>query len=227
MPRSSTCRTKSASTRSATAPSRCGARSRTPRSGSTWRWSTPGVGTARRPIALRVARGDVLIGPDNGLLVPAAERLGGVVEARLLENPAYRLPLVTSTFHGRDVFAPAAAHLARGASLRVPGQRDRRRARRVADPRGHGRRWPPGDRGDLRGHVRQPQAVRAGGRRPRCDGRRSGRGGVRGRDRRGGACSRCRGHERSGSSGPASRCCTRTRTGGRASRSTGDQRPLR
>ncbi len=81
----------------------------------------PGVGTARRPIALRVARGDVLIGPDNGLLVPAAERLGGVVEARLLENPAYRLPLVTSTFHGRDVFAPAAAHLARGASFESLG----------------------------------------------------------------------------------------------------------
>ncbi|HEY4189619.1 MAG TPA: SAM-dependent chlorinase/fluorinase, partial [Candidatus Limnocylindrales bacterium] len=81
----------------------------------------PGVGTARRPIALRVARGDVLIGPDNGLLVAAAERLGGVVEARLLENPAYRLPVVTSTFHGRDVFAPAAAHLARGASFESLG----------------------------------------------------------------------------------------------------------
>ena len=81
----------------------------------------PGVGTVRRPIAIRVARGDVLIGPDNGLLVPAAERLGGAVEARLLENPAYRLPLVTSTFHGRDVFAPAAAHLARGSSFESLG----------------------------------------------------------------------------------------------------------
>jgi S-adenosylmethionine hydrolase len=77
----------------------------------------PGVGTARRPLAILTGRGDVLIGPDNGLLLPAAERLGGVVESRELQNPAYRLPVVTSTFHGRDVFAPAAAHLARGASF--------------------------------------------------------------------------------------------------------------
>src|SRR4051794_16790834 len=74
----------------------------------------PGVGTARRPIAVRVGRGDVLIGPDNGLLMAAAERLGGIVEARELAETAYRLPVVTSTFHGRDVFAPAAAHLAAG-----------------------------------------------------------------------------------------------------------------
>jgi hypothetical protein len=74
----------------------------------------PGVGTARRPIALRVARGDTLVGPDNGLLAPAAARLGGIVEARELVNPAYRLPIVTTTFHGRDIFAPAAGHLARG-----------------------------------------------------------------------------------------------------------------
>ena len=136
----------------------------------------PGVGTARRPIALRVARGDVLIGPDNGLLVPAAERLGGVVEARLLENPAYRLPLVTSTFHGRDVFAPAAAHLARGASFESLGSAIADELVASPIPAAHGRRRRPGDRGDLRGHVRQPQAVRAGRRRPRGDGRRSGRG---------------------------------------------------
>ena len=46
----------------------------------------PGVGTARRPIALRATRGDVLVGPDNGVLVPAAKALGGIEEARLLEN---------------------------------------------------------------------------------------------------------------------------------------------
>jgi S-adenosylmethionine hydrolase len=74
----------------------------------------PGVGTARRPVALRVARGDVLVGPDNGLLLAAADRLGGIAEARELTNPEHRLPVVTSTFHGRDIFAPAAAHLARG-----------------------------------------------------------------------------------------------------------------
>ncbi|MGH2407490.1 MAG: SAM hydrolase/SAM-dependent halogenase family protein, partial [Candidatus Limnocylindrales bacterium] len=77
----------------------------------------PGVGTERLPIAIRVARGDVLIGPDNGLLLPAAERLGGVVTAHVLENPAYRLPVVTTSFHGRDVFAPAAAHVVLGVPL--------------------------------------------------------------------------------------------------------------
>jgi S-adenosylmethionine hydrolase len=77
----------------------------------------PGVGTSRRPIAVRVARGDVLVGPDNGLLLPATERLGGIAEARELANEAYRLPVVSSTFHGRDVFAPAAAHLAAGVAF--------------------------------------------------------------------------------------------------------------
>ncbi|XVQ13094.1 SAM hydrolase/SAM-dependent halogenase family protein [Spirillospora sp. CA-255316] len=77
----------------------------------------PGVGTPRRPVAIATGRGDVLIGPDNGLLLPAADRLGGATGARLLENPAYRLPAVSSSFHGRDIFAPAAAHLAAGAEL--------------------------------------------------------------------------------------------------------------
>jgi S-adenosylmethionine hydrolase len=81
----------------------------------------PGVGTERRPIALRVHRGDVLIGPDNGLLLPAAERLGGVVDARLLAAAAYRLPFVSSSFHGRDIFAPAAAHLATGVHFAALG----------------------------------------------------------------------------------------------------------
>ena len=75
----------------------------------------PGVGTDRRPIALLTARGDVLIGPDNGLLLPAARRLGGVTEARAIENRAWLLSATSSTFHGRDIFAPAAAHLATGA----------------------------------------------------------------------------------------------------------------
>ena len=81
----------------------------------------PGVGTERRPLALRVHRGDVLIGPDNGLLLPAAERLGGVVGARLLAAAAYRLPVVSSSFHGRDIFAPAAAHLATGVPFAALG----------------------------------------------------------------------------------------------------------
>jgi S-adenosylmethionine hydrolase len=74
----------------------------------------PGVGTARRLIALHVGRGDYLVGPDNGLLVPAAAALGGMVGARALENRALWLPSVSHTFHGRDIFSPVAAHLATG-----------------------------------------------------------------------------------------------------------------
>lgn len=74
----------------------------------------PGVGTDRRPIGLRTARGDVLLGPDNGLLLPAAERLGGITDQRLLANRAWMLPATSSTFHGRDIFAPIGAHLALG-----------------------------------------------------------------------------------------------------------------
>ncbi|HST25282.1 MAG TPA: SAM-dependent chlorinase/fluorinase [Gaiellaceae bacterium] len=74
----------------------------------------PGVGTARRPLALESGDGRLYVGPDNGLLVPAAERLGGIIGAWELENPAYRLATVSRTFHGRDLFSPAAAHLASG-----------------------------------------------------------------------------------------------------------------
>jgi S-adenosyl-L-methionine hydrolase (adenosine-forming) len=74
----------------------------------------PGVGTARRPIGIRTHRGDALIGPDNGVLLPAAATLGGIVEVRLLANPELMLPHTSSTFHGRDVFAPMGAHVAAG-----------------------------------------------------------------------------------------------------------------
>jgi S-adenosylmethionine hydrolase len=77
----------------------------------------PGVGTERRPIAIRTARGDVLIGPDNGLLIGAAERLGSTLDVHLLEAPEFRLPVISTSFHGRDIFAPAAAHLANGVEL--------------------------------------------------------------------------------------------------------------
>jgi S-adenosylmethionine hydrolase len=73
----------------------------------------PGVGTVRRPILLVTPSG-LLVGPDNGLLLPAAEALGGVLTVYELSEPRYRLPVVSTTFHGRDIFAPAAAHLATG-----------------------------------------------------------------------------------------------------------------
>lgn len=74
----------------------------------------PGVGGDRRALALRSGDGRLHVGPDNGLLLPAAERLGGVAEAHELENAAYALTPISKTFHGRDVFAPAAAYLASG-----------------------------------------------------------------------------------------------------------------
>jgi S-adenosylmethionine hydrolase len=77
----------------------------------------PGVGGDRKPLALRGAGGRLFVGPDNGLLLVAADRLGGVEEAVELVEPAYRLEPVARTFHGRDVFVPAAAHLAVGVRL--------------------------------------------------------------------------------------------------------------
>ena len=76
----------------------------------------PGVGSHRRPLALRDAEGRLYVGPDNGLLLPAAER-AGITDAHELANPAFALETVSRTFHGRDLFAPAAAHLARGISI--------------------------------------------------------------------------------------------------------------
>ncbi len=76
----------------------------------------PGVGTARRGLVVRGGDGRLYVGPDNGLLVPAAEKLGGLEAAWALTNTAYMLEPVSHTFHGRDVFAPVAAHLARGIS---------------------------------------------------------------------------------------------------------------
>jgi hypothetical protein len=74
----------------------------------------PGVGGSRKALALRDTGGRFYVGPDNGLLVPAAEKLGGISAAWQLTNSAYMLRPISRTFHGRDVFAPAAAHLASG-----------------------------------------------------------------------------------------------------------------
>ena len=77
----------------------------------------PGVGTARRPLVLRDREGRLYVGPDNGLLLPAVDRHGGVDAAHELANPEYALETVSRTFHGRDLFSPAAAHLAAGVPL--------------------------------------------------------------------------------------------------------------
>ena len=76
----------------------------------------PGVGGPRRALALTDRDGRSYVGPDNGLLLPAAER-AGIAEAHEIVNPAYALETVSRTFHGRDIFAPAAAHLANGVPL--------------------------------------------------------------------------------------------------------------
>jgi len=72
----------------------------------------PDVGASRRAVALGLADGRFLVGPDNGLLWPAAEEHGGVLEAVELTRSPLRLAHVSATFHGRDIFAPVAAHLA-------------------------------------------------------------------------------------------------------------------
>ena len=83
----------------------------------------PGVGTDRRGIAVAAGEeGRILVGPDNGLLTPAAERLGGAAEAVDISLSEFRLEPVSATFHGRDLFAPVAAHLAAGAALADAGE---------------------------------------------------------------------------------------------------------
>src|SRR3989449_9062309 len=75
----------------------------------------PGVGTSRRGLAV-VCEGAIFVGPDNGLLMPAAKRMG-IKDVRELSNPAFWRHPVHPTFHGRDVFAPVAAHLTMGAKV--------------------------------------------------------------------------------------------------------------
>ena len=75
----------------------------------------PGVGTVRRPIALRSA-GRFFVGPDNGLFSYVLNE-GGPISVVALDRPEFHLPNPSSTFHGRDVFAPCAAYLASGMSF--------------------------------------------------------------------------------------------------------------
>jgi S-adenosyl-L-methionine hydrolase (adenosine-forming) len=81
----------------------------------------PQVGTERRALALRCEDGRILVGPDNGLLSLAWEQAGGVDLAVDVTRSPHRLEPVSATFHGRDIFAPVAAHLAAGAELADAG----------------------------------------------------------------------------------------------------------
>jgi S-adenosylmethionine hydrolase len=82
----------------------------------------PGVGTSRMIVAVR-AGGHTLIGPDNGIFAPVVEALGGVTEARYLTNEKLQGATRSSTFHGRDVMAPVAAHLVRGIDFAQVGDK--------------------------------------------------------------------------------------------------------
>jgi S-adenosylmethionine hydrolase len=83
----------------------------------------PGVGTARRGVAVEVGGGQsVLVGPDNGLLAPAVSMVGGADRAVVLSNAEYQEPAPGATFAGRDVFGPVAAHLAAGVGLAELGE---------------------------------------------------------------------------------------------------------
>jgi S-adenosyl-L-methionine hydrolase (adenosine-forming) len=82
----------------------------------------PQVGTERRAVGLRTGDGRTLVGPDNGLLSLAWERCGGVELAVDVTRSPHRLEPVSATFHGRDLFAPVAAHLAAGAELADAGE---------------------------------------------------------------------------------------------------------
>jgi S-adenosylmethionine hydrolase len=84
----------------------------------------PGVGSARRAVALRCEGGGgrILVGPDNGLLTLAAQDFGGVAEAVDIGASALELSPRSASFHGRDLFAPVAAHLAAGTPLAQAGE---------------------------------------------------------------------------------------------------------
>ena len=124
----------------------------------------PGVGTARRSIALSTGAADVIfVGPDNGLMLPALDTLGGPALGVELENLTYQLAAPGPTFARPDIFAPAAAFLAGGGPW---GNRARPRPGEPRTPPGAAMPAPgqrPGGGGDLGGQVRQ----RAIGRRPR------------------------------------------------------------
>lgn len=83
----------------------------------------PTVGSDRRAVVIKSVSGNIFVGPDNGLLVPAAEQCGGVETAHEITNEDIVIGPVSHTFQGRDVFAPATAHIANGADIEELGPR--------------------------------------------------------------------------------------------------------
>lgn len=77
----------------------------------------PGVGTKRRPIVIQTEQG-FFVGPDNGLLILAAQHQG-IEHIYQLTNPKFMLPYVSDTFHGRDIFAPATILRKRSKTIRI------------------------------------------------------------------------------------------------------------
>jgi S-adenosyl-L-methionine hydrolase (adenosine-forming) len=81
----------------------------------------PGVGTSRKAVVVKSKRGQYFVLPDNGLITQVAER-DGIEGAREITNPAFMIGSgISSTFHGRDIFSPTAAHLAAGADWALAG----------------------------------------------------------------------------------------------------------
>lgn len=77
----------------------------------------PGVGTKRKPIIVKTGRGDHLVGPDNGVLIPATRFLGGINKVVEITNSKYMRKPISPVFHGRDIFTPAAAYLSKGVKI--------------------------------------------------------------------------------------------------------------
>ena len=81
----------------------------------------PGVGSDRRVVAVRAA-GHTFVGPDNGVLAPVVEALGGATDMREVSNERLMRRRRSATFHGRDIMAPVVAHLVRGIDFAMVGE---------------------------------------------------------------------------------------------------------
>ena len=82
----------------------------------------PGVGTKRKPIIIQTGRGDFLVGPDNGVLLPGTRFLGCIRKIVEITNEKYMRKPVSPIFHGRDIFTPAAAYLSKGVRMEEFGR---------------------------------------------------------------------------------------------------------